>query len=1400
MAKLLDINWNKFRINNPNCTEAFERMCYHIFCRIYKVENGIKADFNHAGLETDPICFGRKWYGFQSKFFDYAIDYGQIKKSVEIAIDGRNTNLNEIIVFVNVGINSKSKAATDIEAVAKKNGVKIQWFTQSKFVETLNKPENGDLAQLFFGQGDHYGFIQSNVASEKNDLINSATFVNLTITDSYGHPCDILKTLRESTSKVHLLAGSPGSGKSVLHYWLFYQLAGFATSSRQEQHEWIIQQNALPMPIYLKDCILNGALERIIRERKKDYKIGNGVKLIYLMDGLDEIPYDRVDLIFDRIKAISEDVDTKCILLTCRSANANRYRLHDYCENAKDYRIQNLSKKDIQSYFTAKGDQQKTALLTNLTSSSWLDDIHDALLLKILWQNIHSITPSTPPIFLIERKIESLLLHKEHISYKGSLDLLNPIQNQLIIFNQKIAEELYISGRLRISLSQLQQIAQSIFPKLDYSGINKVITHVADCFFEQRTSAVDSSYAYAHRRYLEYFTVQFLKSKFEKDATILRKLNILADKDLFKGCFLPYIQKKSNENKNVIGGLTYSLIQVYLGNHNGWGADSPSHYSSQYLYPAIFSRADVDIQSLIENESYDIKFLFEFDKDQIVHLLGKPEELTEMEFKVLHTFWTRTRINFIKASVQLIRKNIFKHWILSTTDEMLKLFRFSKWIRIYSEHAQRSSDQHIKDPLENVLPDFFLIRIVYEGLDVVDYYTNRIRNSYNNKPKEIENRHSESQEVNVFRAYFSACLEKGIAEALRLLPHLEAWEHNIALNELTKLESISLLFQNPASIATIKKWFVDFDWTDYHRFPARIFIENEVMESISSESQEYLRQRIQELRNTRHIDRQLYNLDWDMVLLCAVGDDYSFEFWENSISSDRSFRYRYDLGLYTSLGRAYIDCLKKSKSIQQVLGPYIRCNRFYNEKTGEPDLNWKSSKIWGYILAVCSESAMELKNSIQILKNSDSFISAGLLDVFATMHSVKFHLDYGSLRQLTIEDSHGIYYSEKVDWDFQKSILWYSLDKMKSNEYFKSAMQQSVLRHGFRKDGLVTRLLPEALGLYLKNADLSNKQQDLACDLVLDLCTFVAKFSERAGYGPDELIKVLADHDVDYASTLYSRWNAKQSDTFGNSAITAIAIAKIHRLHSFQSIFELFDSYETSYDHKHKERPAVNIERLRIVVEFLEFNGHTLADRQEAIKKGSHLAQRLSGISAYELHGDDVVERWNQFCTVFENTEYMISVSSDPGDSYMGEQPHDENKLMKVLVNTKNVKQLKRCFRHLTRSKDRIAIGRQASWDLIVQHSLLVGDHKLESMLWFMNENNYPHMDFWSSSSKTMYKGIASGLKKNRTQFSIMDHLIANGGRGGFLEAIKAYDVIGDRAMVEKLYLRFFNMCELLVK
>ena len=145
-----EINWNRFELKNPNPQDAFETMCRNIFLREYKVSShNFSANYNQAGLETEPALFNGKYYGFQCKYStsgNSSTMYTEVLSSLTKAV-GVYPNLNTVIIYTNLDIKPNVSVAellkpkktnrVKIHELGKNHGVEIIWFVKPNFEKAL---------------------------------------------------------------------------------------------------------------------------------------------------------------------------------------------------------------------------------------------------------------------------------------------------------------------------------------------------------------------------------------------------------------------------------------------------------------------------------------------------------------------------------------------------------------------------------------------------------------------------------------------------------------------------------------------------------------------------------------------------------------------------------------------------------------------------------------------------------------------------------------------------------------------------------------------------------------------------------------------------------------------------------------------------------------------------------------------------------------------------------------------------------------------------------------------------------------------------------------------------------------------------------------------------------------
>ena len=284
------INWKKFEIKNPKATEAFETLCYFLFCRKFNITEGIRTDFNQVGLETEPVKDENgKYWGFQSKYFDKQTDYANIESSIKKALDNY-PHLNYIIIYLNQAARTSCKNGEKIENLCKAAGVQVEWFLPNNFLVSLNQVKNQDLAEFYFGETDAIRVLSDSKDIRLNTLLQSKEYIELKLQKQTKSIkiSDYSNEIMKSAYKLHLFSGAAGSGKSVCMRKLFNIYGGFECEKEEEQQKVINEIGALCIFVNLNKTSLS-SLENIVDAYKNFYSLSNQYnKFIYLFDGLDE--------------------------------------------------------------------------------------------------------------------------------------------------------------------------------------------------------------------------------------------------------------------------------------------------------------------------------------------------------------------------------------------------------------------------------------------------------------------------------------------------------------------------------------------------------------------------------------------------------------------------------------------------------------------------------------------------------------------------------------------------------------------------------------------------------------------------------------------------------------------------------------------------------------------------------------------------------------------------------------------------------------------------------------------------------------------------------------------------------------------------------------------------------
>ena len=117
-SELYSLTWDNFNTLHQDKPRMFEALCRSLFVK-KRCDRGtsLQSNPNHPGLETAPVFSsienGR--IGFQAKYFTNAVDYRQIKRSVEKTIKYYYGDVDKVFLYCNKDLNTDNKAFKDIE-------------------------------------------------------------------------------------------------------------------------------------------------------------------------------------------------------------------------------------------------------------------------------------------------------------------------------------------------------------------------------------------------------------------------------------------------------------------------------------------------------------------------------------------------------------------------------------------------------------------------------------------------------------------------------------------------------------------------------------------------------------------------------------------------------------------------------------------------------------------------------------------------------------------------------------------------------------------------------------------------------------------------------------------------------------------------------------------------------------------------------------------------------------------------------------------------------------------------------------------------------------------------------------------------------------------------------------
>lgn len=221
--KLIKTDWRIFKAKfSANPQDAFEWMCYLLFCNEFRVKTGIFRYKNQSAIETNPISSNGVNIGWQAKFYEASLSSHK-KDILETIIKSKRDypDLDKIIFYTNSEWGQykgkEPQGKIEAEEKAKENNLEIEWRCCSFFESPFVVDDCSRITAYFFIQSDNlfelFDSFESHTESILGDIETAITFGDKDISIDR---CQIISEIESSDIGALIISGEGGTGKTAL--------------------------------------------------------------------------------------------------------------------------------------------------------------------------------------------------------------------------------------------------------------------------------------------------------------------------------------------------------------------------------------------------------------------------------------------------------------------------------------------------------------------------------------------------------------------------------------------------------------------------------------------------------------------------------------------------------------------------------------------------------------------------------------------------------------------------------------------------------------------------------------------------------------------------------------------------------------------------------------------------------------------------------------------------------------------------------------------------------------------------------------------------------------------------------------------------------------------------------
>jgi hypothetical protein len=565
----------------------------------------------------------------------------------------------------------------------------------------------------------------------------------------------------------------------------------------------------------------------------------------------------------------------------------------------------------------------------------------------------------------------------------------------------------------------------------------------------------------------------------------------------------------------------------------------------------------------------------------------------------------------------------------------------------------------------------------------------------------------------------------------------------------------------------------------------------------------------QALQKTRDIEMRFHKTHYKSAVLSYIYDHFTFELFLSE-TTDSVFRYYNELAVFCTLYRDYVSLLARKKELSRICGDFNSYITFYN-KSGHKYLTEDLTLLWSRIFIHSQADASTKKALSNIIVRKEYNIHPFEFYLHIKLAKKDLHLKMINETELEMFEKDNLkpdqFFQDYIDACFQFSIMYSGINETKSVDFFIKGVNDGILRHGWRKDYIVSYLLVDAFEIILRNKWSTENELRKYAENVFDLTIRVTFITDGKGthQGPYTLIERISLYDHELASLLQKQL---QDETGGyrNSTAASIIKSKIVFGLPIDEVEKEMKGLRIKYNYKGNPEYDYFIEKFKIYLKIAKNEFYTDNERKLAFNNAYQeieeileqvLMEDYSYINFFDELGDDLYE-FEVFCNRF-NKEFKIPKNKDENQFKSKKyDPVIEAEFLNNLSRIRNKQALDALYEKLYKYDNNIQLHNQESWQRLVETTFEISG-SISSFVNFLEKNSYPHLDHMTKHGKFLHFGLAAALANINTRKETMGYLSKKSGHGGFVNTMKAYEVLRDREMCLALFNRFLQFCKFLV-